>query len=558
MILQKRPHRIFFASLLAVVGIITFFSFNNKDELRKRDFVSQRQPVLITDWELSDHTVKMEGDSIAIERTFTKEDYRGALQQCLFFKCRNVKVYAEIDGKEVYHYDLNGTSFVGNQTGNVVHSVNLPPSDKTPFKVYIEFYRSFAAPDFLEPYYESHNMNIITPKIFIGGKSETITRYLASVLLPAIGSVVVIALGVIGLLICISVLLFAKEYLRGLYYFSIFSLVMGIGFLFESGILDTDCSNPFYLYFGSTLILSVLPVLYGLFADATKLIPANEKVTKIFGIISAVNAIIVCLAAVTSFFPFSYIRHYIIIFQIFYQFFMITIALTETVNFGQEIKVHSVCHTICSIAMIVDLVFNIVPPGQDDLFVFTRPCLILFIVTIVYELVTRFHDDAVLSARKQVFKEIILNDQLTATRSRVAFWQQAKEMAVDPAGKITLALCEVLNLKELNAGFGFDSGDLSLKITADLLKSSFDEKRVFRFDGTGFAVISEQESVEKVCSKFEEIKKNIAQYNNSSVAGEIILNYAVESWDKESDGEFDKFVARTNIILRSEREKIDR
>lgn len=555
---KKWYHRAFFAGILAIVTVITFLAFNNKDELRKNDFVSGYKPVLIEDWELSGHTVKLTDGAIAIERTFTKEDYRGALEQCLFFKCRNVKVYMEVDGQEVYHYKLNENSLIGNQTGNVVHSVNLPSADKAPYRVYMEFYDSYTPPDFLKSIYSAFNMNIITPKIYIGGKAESTNKYLGAVLLAGTGSVVLMVLGLGGLFICVAILLFSKRYLRGLYYLSLVSLVMGTGFLVESGIIDTDCINPFYLYFLSTLILSVIPVLYGFFADATKLIPSSEKVTRFFNIVSYCNALLVCVAAVTGLFPFSMIRHYIFVFLIVYQFYMITITLTDSVNFGQKIRMYSICHTVTCVAMIVDLVFDLVPPGHEDLFGFTRPCMIIFVVTIVYELVARFHDEIVLSARKKVFEEIMLNDQLTSTRSRMAFWQNAKETVVSPDTKIVLALCEVVNLKELNAGFGFGAGDLGLKVSADFLKSAFDEKCVYRFDGTGFAVVSTDKTQEEVKNDFESIRKGIEEYNSNNVTGEIELNYVTASYDKARDGEFEKFVAHTNELLRAERVKMSR
>lgn len=550
---KKLSRRIAFGIIIIFLIVAGICSFASKADLRDDNFESSHKPVLITDWEAAENTVVLKENSVGIHRVFTADEFMDLREPCLFFTTKNLKVYAAVDGREVYHFNSFGSPYIGTESGNVVHSVNLPVNDGKNHEVFIEFYASFEAPEYLKDFYEIHARNIITPKIYFGSKAQTINKYLSECFFPALTSAIIMGIGLLCFITILVIFFRKKLYLRSMYYFSFFVFIMGAGFLIESGILDTFVPNTFFLYFVSTLIITIVPEIFGIFSAEFKSLSANAKVSAFFSVLSCINALLVCISAFIPLFPFSYVRIYVICVFIIYQFFIISTILSDSVSFSQKFSFNMIIMTITSAAMIVDLVFSLAPPGQNDAFRFTRPCFLVFIISLIYDVVTEFFSDEVLSARKKIYEEVVHSDQLTGTRSRLSFLQAGKIAIEKNSGEIVLTLCEIVNLKQINNKFGFDNGDLCLRMCADELKHRFGDRNVFRFDGTGFAVLTKNNPYSAVCAEMESLKKKFSSKNNYSFGDEVVFRYSSLAYDNNSDEEFGKFVSRTNQILSSEK-----
>jgi len=552
MVVKKLLRRITYVVITLLVATVSVLSFAGRENQQQDGFETIHKPVLVTDWELADKTIVRQNQTIAIHRTFSASEFADYREPVIFFRTQNLIVYAAVDGVEFYHSRKPSSSLIGNETGNDVHFINLPQADGQDHDIYLEFYSSFQPPESLMWHYKDQERNIITPEIWFGPKAQCNNRYLDLCFWPAVVSCLVIGAGILALITILVVFLTKKLYLRSHYYFAVLCIVCGVAFLIESSVLDPFVSDSFYLFFLSTFAIAVVPEVFCLFLSESKFLPYNYKINRFFSVLSCVNAILVCIFAFIDVIPFTFIRYCVICFNIVFLVLNISITLGETVSFNQRLKFAVITMTISASAMIVDQIFVLAPPGHLDAYRFTRPCFFLFIISLAYELLNNFFNDEVLSARKKVYEDVVYSDQLTGTRSRHSFLQVGKNVIAAGNGEIVLTLCEVVNLKQINAKYGFDNGDLCLKMFAEELKNRFGERNVFRFDGTGFAILTRNMHYDDVCSKMNVLKSFLAGNNKFSFGSEVIINYSTKAYVNDSNEEFGHFVSRTNQILSSE------
>ena len=120
-------------------------------------------------------------------------------------------------------------------------------------------------------------------------------------------------------------------------------------------------------------------------------------------------------------------------------------------------------------------------------------------------------------SQKQVmqFSEVTAKDALTGIRNKTGYDKELEKLMKDyEAGnrRFGIAFTDIDGLKKINAEYGHDKGNLSVKYVCRLVCTVFDHSPVFRIGGDEFAVVlkgSDYEHIEELVAKFNnEIERN--------------------------------------------------
>ena len=132
-------------------------------------------------------------------------------------------------------------------------------------------------------------------------------------------------------------------------------------------------------------------------------------------------------------------------------------------------------------------------------------------------------------------------DALTGIRNKAAYNNELKREAVklkDGDTKLGLAIVNLNGLKKINAGYGYDKGDIAIKKLSRLVCLVFDHSPVFRIGGDEFAVILRGGDYDH----YSELEARL----NAEI-GAMARDEALEPWERVSaaigaafyDGELD-------------------
>ena len=154
---------------------------------------------------------------------------------------------------------------------------------------------------------------------------------------------------------------------------------------------------------------------------------------------------------------------------------------------------------------------------------------------------------------------MVVKDSLTGVFTRPSFWQRQKDLFAQNQsldGRLSLLICELVNVKEINEKFGYEEGDEALKTVSQILKLNFSQENVFRLDGSCFGVLLLDMSEDTVRTRLEEMQEIITDYNNSQSTGMIRLCMENNVYYSHQAGSFDEFLTNTMQKLGEKRNAI--
>ncbi len=483
--------------------------------------------------------------TIALERTFSTDELQATKGgPTLFFRTNNASVVIRVNGDYAYSYGVLGKSYVGNEFGSAMHFFRLSNfySDES-LTVNIEFTPAFQS--FANKVFSRGTQMLITPKIYFGSKAACLLEYMQASFIPAAVSAVIILLGLLYLILTTSFWILHRKYMRNFCYWGIFSLIVGTGFFMESGMADLFISHAFIRYFASTFILAMLPEFFLMYIKTSKVVTYNTGLCNFFIMHSVANAFIVCVCAFIPGLPFSYVRNYIIICHAIYLFFVIAMFVNNSVGLSKLPSIPSMLVIATSVAILIDFTLYLVPPYRDDIFAFSRYIMLAYLVTRTVEVINEYFSSQILSAREEMYRSVIVRDSLTGVRTRPAFWHFQKDffkIHTSANERLSLVLCEIVNLKLINEKNGYEEGDEALKTVSQILKLHFGQENVYRMDGSCFGILLVDTPSDSITLKIAEIEKVIDDYNMSQDLGTIRLNMTANTYATKRYESFDAFL----------------
>lgn len=541
---------IFFSLFVVFAVIVCVFAF--KSDLWEIDNPMERCILLDSGWkQIPQQDSSLE--KVVLERVFTPDDFHGFQGgPTLFFCTLNMRVRVFVDGYRMYSFGNNGRRYVGSESGTSLHFIRLSHSFTEPFTVSVQ----------LAPCFQGIHRQIIVPDMYLGSKSACIEKYFYSCMIPSgLLSIAIILVGFVGLFSSIAFWISRRQFISEYFYWGLFSIVTGFGFLLESGAADLIVPNSFFQYFILTLVLAASPAFFLVYVKQSKTLPYNKKVSRVFGFGSCIGCICVCIFAFIKTVPFSYVKSAVIIFQIAFLFFVIAIIISEAVSFAGRLSFVNALLILASASLVADLTLNLFSLYPVDSFKFSRPCFFVFLIVRSVCVINDFYNVQILTARKEMFEDAVTRDILTGTRTRPAFWKAQRDIACDTKHDIScvsLVLCEIVNLKAINEKRGFEAGDDALREVARLLQQNFPLKDIYRFDGSVFSILLTDFSDEVIGRKIDNTKAVIEEYNRRKIEGQIELCFGKCRYDSKKDGGFDQFLTRTQVALCQNRLEIQK
>ncbi|MBN1411719.1 MAG: GGDEF domain-containing protein [Spirochaetales bacterium] len=122
-----------------------------------------------------------------------------------------------------------------------------------------------------------------------------------------------------------------------------------------------------------------------------------------------------------------------------------------------------------------------------------------------------------------------ITDELTGLHNRRFFEESIDSRITQFKNRnFCLLMCDLDNFHQVNSLWGPETGDMMLKIVAELLKNSFPANAVIaRLDGDEFAALLPQTTKKDAVSMVEEVKKNLELINNNLNMGKESLSRPV-------------------------------
>ncbi|MGB9721770.1 MAG: sensor domain-containing diguanylate cyclase [bacterium] len=152
-----------------------------------------------------------------------------------------------------------------------------------------------------------------------------------------------------------------------------------------------------------------------------------------------------------------------------------------------------------------------------------------------------------------------ITDELTGLFNRRGFSTFAQyqiEVAKKTKKGFYLFYCDLNNMKLLNDKYGHSTGDLMLKETANILKSSFRKSDIIaRVGGDEFIVIANEAQPESINVMINRLKANIKKFNESNKHPELSLSIGYAYFDPIDSKTLDDMVKIADRMMYEEKQK---
>uniref|UniRef100_A0A7C6AG83 Diguanylate cyclase n=1 Tax=candidate division WOR-3 bacterium TaxID=2052148 RepID=A0A7C6AG83_UNCW3 len=193
---------------------------------------------------------------------------------------------------------------------------------------------------------------------------------------------------------------------------------------------------------------------------------------------------------------------------------------------------------------IINLEVNTIILKKDDKMVGTRN----YIIDITY--------------RKKLEEKLTtqsITDELTGMLNRrgfKTFAEQQIEVAKKTKKGFYLFYCDINNMKILNDKYGHSTGDIMLKETAHILKSSFRKSDIIaRVGGDEFIVIANEAQPESIDVMLNRLKTNIEKINESNNHPALSLSIGYAYFDPNDSKMLDDIINIADKMMYEEKQK---
>lgn len=148
-------------------------------------------------------------------------------------------------------------------------------------------------------------------------------------------------------------------------------------------------------------------------------------------------------------------------------------------------------------------------------------------------------------------REASRRDYLTNIYNRRYFYQTASAIfksAEKSQTKLSVALIDIDNFKQVNDEYGHDAGDRVIKNMAELLNSEFADQLVARFGGEEFCILFKDEKADEVIQRLDEFRRKI-EIQSLDIETDVISYTISIGVDMTADKGIDKMITSADEAL---------
>lgn len=433
---------------------------------------------------------------------------RDMIETSIYLKTYHQSVQIFIDGKNIYEY---GTDVAVTFGDSVPSAINIVPMK--------EEYIGKTMTIYLTSAYMKKGKLI--PEILIGNEKSIIYKIIMDhgILILQTISMFVIAIALI-------VFWFSS---RKAVYASNSFLYLGLSLLLLSTWVTTNSQVPALIYSNGTVIMYLcymsfflIPVPVLLYFEET----IGQGYKKPFQLLEFVSIGYFLVAYVLQFLNISNFKQllsgiHIIAIAVLFLLLYVYFDRKRKGTGGKGYKKRTAYSVVFCLAMFfVDMIRYYLFYG-NDVALFTRMGLIVYVLGLVIDMIQDSFDSLALAKEAVIYEKLAFSDKLTGLFNRTAYESAVKEMdeQIKNAGTITGGLTVVCfdlnNLKKINDTQGHSRGDAYIKVFGSMLKKVFREYGgVYRTGGDEFIVLLSDTSEIQAKALIGKLENMITAHNN--------------------------------------------
>lgn len=449
---------------------------------------------------------------------------------CIAFFTSHQYVWVYQDGELLYSVE-DGETIFGNTPGTGWHYVQIDSWAKD-ITVRLE-----------AVYPEVRNPQIV---FFQGDAQKMAVASMRSSIFEILVSIIDMTLGIFMIVYYIAA---RKEMLigRGIWYFGLFSVMLGLWSLNEAELMTILVSNRVAAsYFGYTLIMLMIAPFVLFVREFFGL--GRDKYAYVISIISFVNFIVRTGLHLTGIYEFrrtAWVTFILMFVGLAYLVYALRYRIKRK-GFDRITKNNLLGLILLGGALVVDIGAYYTGAIKTD--VFGRVGFLCYIILVGAEVAENTVSKISAGRKAEVYRELAVKDILTGLYNRNAYDRWAAENR-KPRGTAVITF-DLNELKQCNDTLGHAVGDKYIQDASALMVKIFEPAgRCYRIGGDEFCAIVGNVNEEWIESRLSELEALENSYNqkNQSVYMRIAHGYAI--YDAKTDCDIEETRKRADELM---------
>ena len=439
----------------------------------------------------------------------------------------------------IYSSGLNGRRVFGSENGTQIHSVLLPYAGQKDILVTVNLMKSFDESTPVAKFFGKFISKNEPPVFFLCDAHLITGNYIIISIFQIIPIFLIFIAGLFSVVFWFVFKIMrhaqAGEYL----YWGLVSIVCASGFMCESVLGIMIAKNSFLPFFISTIALASLPRLFIKYMLEKKIFQYDEKIALFFRGIPKFNFIIVTVAALIPWLPFSLVRVYITAILVIFLIFIDYTIIRELVSSGRKITAYDLTLLGMTFSVYCDVIYDMFQNPMVDCFFFSRVGVMVFLIVSTIVSFNDFLNKQELDTRSNMLKEASYRDIYTGVKNGAALWKDARKNNFEEKG-FSCVVFKIMNVRKFIEDSGYRGVDNAIGGLVRMAKEIFDTDDIYRIKGNQILVVTTKSNAEDLILMNEKIIELLEPYTTENSREKIKVRWGgkyfspVEDKDVES------------------------
>lgn len=545
--------------ILLILSVCVTLFFAEKSDIWELDVTKQRTidvSILDTKWNIISDDTFADDSAVILSRPFFAEEVRASLPSryynssenrvsgdptlCFSTVNQSVRVFKEKNNvKELlYSFGNNGKFYVGSECGKAVHFVSLPHAGEEDFNVIVELQPSFSSENLRFQRALYSNRKVYIPKFWFANFVTCMNTFIRKSMIQLIPVIIMLVMGAAILCYYFNLGITRKHFVKEYKYWGTLAIVSGFGFFMESTYALYIFDNSFFIYYASTVALAFCPRLFSSYITECKPTVGESKVNTFFIWFSPINIFLVTAAAFIKVFPYIIIRKYAEIFLLLYVVFMIFEIAYNSVSFKTRLSDLEKIILFSGSTIIIDFFLNIVKRDKTDIYLFSRPGMMIFFFLSIIVILNEVHDREQLQNRSLLMEQYAYRDLSSGCQNNVMLEKNYRKFSAANK-KFSIMIITLSNTSELIKFAGIESRETAIRIIYQQLLQIFQENSIYKTGASRFCILLSEEQSLKIEEYTAEIKKKLNNYDFKNMSAAIKIDIQTENFEDVTNIDFE-------------------
>lgn len=549
-------HLIFTLTAAVIVLIAVLAEKSDLWEIDAAKTKSVRWTKIDTQWTVVSNNSFADNSAIIVSRPFFVKDINELLIKAdpdydpkvksdaltLSFITYNqaVRVFKEKDREQtlVYSFGNNGKQYVGSESGRAVHFIDIPEAGKEDFTLLIELQPSFLAGNLLLHNFLFGENKITVPDFYFGTRTSCLYSFIKKSFIQLIPIGVMLLMGLCVLYVYLNFLITRKQNVREYRYWGMLAITCAVGFFMESYTALLIFDNSFLIMFISTISIALTPRLFIGYMLENRTTFETGKLAAVFKILTPINIILTCVSAVIGHLPFSFIRNLTEVVLFLFVIYLDYEIFAQSFSLRTKYDSFDILVFVCSITLIADIVYDMIKPNKEDLFVFGRFGMMIFFVISAMLVINEVYDREQLKTRSIMMEQYAFRDISTGCQNATALYHGWTKFA-ETNKKFYIIVFSLLNEKKQTDTEATNNRNSEVKDFFNLLVGVFPKKSIYRTSSSRFTVLLKDNPNSDVNTLTVDVQRKIAEYNFKNAEAVFSYTIQIESFTDAEEKNFE-------------------